>query len=157
MKNLKYSKGQMRIIETILASFIIVAALSFINVFALSPASAAYEMTDLEKMGYSVLHELDQQGVLTSLVYDGNWNDLRTILRITFPNEVFFNMTIYDVNGYLNGVKLAGNPDVPILRGDIATFYEAKNIATVTYCVVGASASITVYSPRILVLQITRG
>ncbi len=157
MKNLKDNRGQMRVIESIIASFIIVAALAFVNTFALAPASPGYEMTDLEKMGYSALHDLDQQGLLTPLVYDGNWSDLRTILRITFPNEVYYNMTIYDVSGYLNGVKLEGNPDVPILRGDLDTFSDAKNVASLTYCLVGARASITEYSPRILVLKLTRG
>jgi len=77
----------MRIIETILASFIIVAALSFVGIFAVSPTSPSYEMTDLEKMGYSALHDLDQQGLLAPLVYDQRLSDLRTILRITMPTK----------------------------------------------------------------------
>lgn len=157
MKKRKDRIGQMRVIETIIASFVVLAALSFVNLFALTPASPGYEMTDLEKMGYSALHDLDQQGLLVPLVYSGNWSDLRTILRITFPNEVYFNLTIYDVTGYLNGVKLEGNPDVPIFRGDLDTFSEAKNVASLTYCLVGTRPSETVYNPRILVLQLTRG
>lgn len=157
MKKRKDKIGQMRVIETIIASFVVLAALSFVNLFALTPASPGYEMTDLEKMGYSALHDLDQQGLLVPLVYSGNWSDIRTILRLAFPNEVYFNLTIYDVNGYLNGVKLEGNPDVPIFRGDLDTFSEAKNVASLTYCLVGTRPSETVYNPRILVLQLTRG
>ncbi|MFW9832324.1 MAG: hypothetical protein ACFFD8_11175 [Candidatus Thorarchaeota archaeon] len=66
-------------------------------------------------------------------------------------------MTIYDVNGYLDGVKLEGNPDVPIFRGDLDTFSEAKNVASLTYCLIGTRPSETAYNPRILVLQLTRG
>jgi hypothetical protein len=88
----------MRVIETIIASFIIVAALSFVSIFAVNPSSPGYEMTDLEKTGYSALHDLDQQGLLTPLVYDqSKWKDLKAVLKMTMPNEVFFNLTIQDL------------------------------------------------------------
>jgi hypothetical protein len=153
MKNLKNNRGQMRVIETIIASFIIIAALAFVSTFGASPASFGYEMTDLEKTGYSVLHDLDQQGLLTPLVYDGKWTDLRTILKLTLPNDVYFNLTIYDINGD----KLKGSPDVLIIQGDSEIFSEAKNIVSLTYCLVDARASEITYNPRILTLQLTRG
>ena len=153
MKKLKNNRGQMRVIETIIASFIIVAALAFVSTFAVSPTSLGYEMTDLEKTGYSVLHDLDQQGLLTPLVYGGKWNDLRTILKLTLPNDLYFNLTIYDINGD----KLEGSPDVLIIQGDSEIFSEAKNIVSLTYCLVDARASEMTYSPRILTLQLTRG
>ena len=151
LKPLKDDRGQMRVIETIIASFIIVAALAFVSTFAVTPTSLGYEMTDLEKTGYSALHDLDQQGLLTRLVYDGKWGDLKTILKMTLPNDVYFNMTIYDVTG----VKLTGSPDVLILHGDPDTFTDAKNVASLTYCLVGTGG--TTYDPRILALQLTRG
>ena len=151
LKTLKSNRGQMRVIETIIASFIIVAALAFVSTFAVNPTSLGYEMTDLEKTGYSAMHDLDQQGLLTPLVYDNKWGDLRTILKMTLPNDVYFNMTIYDVNG----AKLTGVPDVPIFHGDPDTFTDAKNVASLTYCLVGTGG--TTYDPRILVLQLTRG
>jgi hypothetical protein len=153
LKSLKGNRGQMRVIETIIASFIIVAALSFVSTFAVSPTSLGYEMTDLEKTGYSALHDLDQHGLLTPLVYGGNWSDLRTILKMTLPNDVYFNMTVYDVNG----VKLKGDPDVLILHGDSNTFSDATNVASLTYCLVGTGVGEPIYDPRILVLQLTRG
>jgi hypothetical protein len=139
----------MRVIETILASFLIIAALSFVSVFAVSPKSPGYEMTDLEKTGYSALHGLDQQGLLAQLVYDQKWSDIRTLLKITMPNDVYFNLTIYDVGGS----KL--NDASSILYGDSATFSEAKNVASLTYCLAGVPK--TGYAPRVLVLQLTRG
>lgn len=157
LKILKNSRGQMRVIETLLASFIIVAALSFISVFAQSPASPGYEMADLEKTGYSALHDLDQQGLLAPLVYQSKWPDLRIILKMTMPNEVYFNLTIYD------STRTQYYGDSQIFYGDSNTFSDAKNIASVTYCLVGtpklsstglAEAS---YDPRILVLELTRG
>ena len=149
MKNSKNNRGQMRVIETIIASFIIVAALSFVSIFAASPESLGYEMTDLEKTGYSALHDLDQHGLLTPLVYNGNFSDLRTILKITLPNDVYFNLTIYNLT---NG-RLESASDIQILYGDSDTFSDAKNIVSLTYCLVGETA----YDPKILVLRLTRG
>jgi len=157
IKDLRNKRGQMRIIETILASFIIVAALSFVGIFAVSPTSPAYEMTDLEKMGYSALHDLDQQGLLAPIVYNQQWSDLRNILRITLPNDVYFNLTICNING----LPINSNP---ILYGDLNTFSEAKNVASITYCLVGipklnanTGTYEANYSPLILVLEVTRG
>lgn len=141
----------MRIIETILASFIIVAALSFVSIFALSPSSPGYEMTDLEKMGYSALHDLDQQELLAPLVYGQNWSDIRTLLKITMPNDVFFNLTVYNTNG----VMLNAASGSQVIYGDSATFSDAKNVASLTYCLVGVPE--TGYDPRILVFALTRG
>ncbi len=150
MRNLKDTKGQIRVIETILAVSIIFAAVSFVGIFAVRPTSPTYEVTDLEKMGYGALHDLDQQGVLTSLVYSNSpqkWSDLRTVLKITLPIDVYFNLTIYDLNELrINGEK--------IIYGDEATFLDAKNVASVSYTLVGNAAT---YDPRILVLEITKG
>ncbi|MCW4031401.1 MAG: hypothetical protein NWE80_03455 [Candidatus Bathyarchaeota archaeon] len=153
MRSLRNTQGQMRVVETILASFIIVGALSFVNFLAVSPTSPGYEVTDLERMGHSALIDLDQQGLLTPLVYNQRWSDLRTILKITMPNDVYFNMTVYNISGLKLGSKLNTTPDSQILYGDFATFSDAKNIASIAYCLVGE----TDYDPRILVLQLSRG
>ena len=157
LQNLKNKKGQMRVIETILASFIIVAALSFVGIFAVSPTSPAYEVTDLEKMAYSTLHDLDQQGLLAPAVYSHSWSDLRNILRITMPNDVYFNLTVYKVGGspIYSGSQM--------LYGDLNTFSEARNVISISYCLVGIpkfnpnGVYDADYDPLILVLEVTRG
>ena len=149
MQNLKNTRGQMRVIETILAASLLLAAVSFAGIFAVAPTSPKYEIADLEKMGYSALHDLDQHGLLTPLVYNGNFSDLRTILKITLPNDVYFNLTIYNLT---NG-RLESASDIQILYGDSDTFSDAKNIVSLTYCLVGETA----YDPKILVLRLTRG
>jgi hypothetical protein len=143
----------MRVVEVILASFIIVGAMSFVNFLAVSPKSPGYEVTDLEKLGYSALIDLDQQGVLVPLVYEQRWSDLRTILRITIPNDVYFNLKIYTLSGLNLGSTLNSAPDSQILYGDLAIFSDAKNIASITYTLAGE----TDYDPRVLVLQLSRG
>lgn len=147
MRTLISNKAQMRVIETILASFIIVFALSFVNMFAISPTSPKYELTDLEKMGYSALHDLDQNGLLTSFIYKEEWENLTAALNVMLPVDVYFNMTVYDLNGTIvNSAK--------IFYGDQETFSDSNNIASVTYTLVGYGAT---YNPRILILQLAKG
>jgi hypothetical protein len=149
-------KGQMRIIEVILASFIIVFALSFANILAIVPTSPKYEATELEKLGYNVLHDLDKQGLLPRFVYKEEWGNLTAALRVSLPLDVYFNMTVYD----LQGTKIN---NVTIYYGDPETFTASKNIASVTYGLVGYPIKLNAtqyqanYEPRTLILQLTRG
>jgi hypothetical protein len=102
-------------------------------------------------MGYNVLLDLDQHGILTEMVYfQEKWPDLRTALKLTLPVDVYFNLTIYRVDG---DSLLKVDNDM-IRSDDLTTLSNAKNIASVSYSLIGTS---NVYSPRLLVLQITRG
>lgn len=148
-------KGQMRIIEVILASFIIVFALSFANILAIVPTSPKYEATELEKLGYNVLHDLDQQGLLPRFVYNGEWENLKAALRVSLPLDVYFNMTIY----FNLTTKVSHEL---IFYGDAEIFTTSKNVASVTYGLVGYPIKINatyqaIYDPRILILQLARG
>jgi hypothetical protein len=147
---MKNNQGQMRIIETILAAIIIASALFFVNFFSANPRASSYEVSDLEKMGYNVLLDLDQHGILTPMVYQSKWPDLRTALKLTLPVDVYFNLTVYE----LHETSLSKVDDDTIRYGDLTTFSNAKNLASVSYSLVGTS---DVYTPRLLVLQITRG
>lgn len=151
------NKGQMRVIETILASFIIVFALSFANIFAITPTSPKYEATELEKLGYNVLHDLDEQELLARFVYTEEWDNIKAALRVTLPLDVYFNMTIYD----LHDTKIN---DAKIFYGDPETFTTSKNIASVTYGLIGYTKRNqttgnyqAIYNPRMLILQLARG
>ncbi|MEM3565552.1 MAG: hypothetical protein QXK18_01585 [Candidatus Bathyarchaeia archaeon] len=149
--SLKATSGQMRVVEVILASFVIVFALSFANILAITPTSPKYEVTELEKMGYNVLYDLDKQGLLANFVYNKNWSDLQAALRVLLPLEVHFNLTIYYSNGTVAN-------ETPIFYGSLETFSASKNIASVTYGLCGYSTmDKAVYDPRILVLQLARG
>ena len=152
MIRMKNNKGQMRVIETILAAIIIVVALSFVNFFSVNPRVGAYEVKDLEKMGYSVLNDLDQNGILTREVYQSKWADLKAALRLTLPVDVYYNMTVYKLN---DDNSLSKVDDGSIMYCDLTTFSNAKNVASVSYSLVGTPES--GYESRLLVLQITRG
>ncbi|MEM1551195.1 MAG: hypothetical protein QXH03_00805 [Candidatus Bathyarchaeia archaeon] len=149
--SLKTISGQMRIVEVILASFVIIFAIFFVNIMAITPTSPKYEVTELEKMGYNVLYDLDKQGLLATFVYAENWSDLQAALRVLLPLEVHFNLTIYYINGTVANAS-------PIFYGSLDTFYTSKNVASITYGLCGYSTtSKAVYDPRILVLQLARG
>jgi len=153
MRHTKRNRGQMRVIEVLLASFIIISALSFVTTFAATPTSPRLETSDLEKMGHNALLDLDHHGLLVPLVYgqsSQNWSDLRTLLKITMPVDVYFNLTIYRADS-IEWIRVSGDK---IIYGDEETFDSSKNIASVSYVLIGYQSG---YDPRILLLQLSRG
>lgn len=153
MKRKNKNKAQMRVVEAILASFIIIFALSFVNFFALTPTSQKYEITDLEKVGYNALHDLDVQGLLVPMVYDNHWTDLKAALGVILPTDVYYNITVLDLDK---------NPlnDVSISFGSSEIFTTSKSISSINYVIVGfpnRDMSSYNYEPRIINIQLIRG
>jgi len=150
MKILKNTSGQMRVIESILASFIIVSAITFVNTFAVTPQSSTYEVGDLEKLGHNALHNLDEQRLLSRFVYNqSEWSTNFTVaLRISLPSDVYFDLKIYNLNDNLL------NSNVPIRYGDSEVFSSSGSVASVTYSIAGYQAK---YEPRTLILLLVRG
>jgi hypothetical protein len=146
MRKTKKTKGQMRLVEALLASFIILVAITFLNVIAVTPLSPTYEPSNLEKMGNNVLHDLDEKGLLSRFVYNEDWGTLTLALMVSLPPEIYFDLTVY----YLNWTVVN---DETMLYGDIEVFETSSYIASVTYIVPGYQ---TDYDPRILVLQLVR-
>jgi len=136
----------MRLVEALLASFIILVAITFLNVIAVTPLSPTYEPSNLEKMGNNVLHDLDEKGLLSRFVYNEDWGTLTLALMVSLPPEIYFDLTVY----YLNWTVVN---DETIRYGDIEVFETSSYIASVTYIVPGYQ---TDYDPRILVLQLVR-
>jgi hypothetical protein len=139
-------KGQMRVIEAIMASLIVVSAIVFLYMFAAAPSSQTYETSELEKIGHNILHDIDEQRLLSRFVYNGEWANLTSALIVSVPNDVYFNLTIYDTSGNYIGHPL-------IQYGNSQIFEASKSVASVTYIVSGYQTS---YSPRILVLKLAR-
>ena len=137
----------MRVIEALLASFVILFAITFTNIFAITPSSSTYETGELEKVGYNVLHDLDEQNLLPRFVYNQEWANLTAALMVSLPTDVYYNLTVYHLNGSII------NP-VPIRYGSSQVFSESTHVASVTYIVPGYEAN---YDPKILVLQLVRG
>jgi len=141
------SKGQMRVIEAVMAAIIVITAVAFLYAFAATPSSQTYETGELEKIGHNVLHDIDEQRLLTRYVYNSEWANITAALIVSVPNDVYFNLTIYDVNGNSIGHPL-------IQYGSSQVFADSKAVASVTYIVSGYQTN---YNPRILVLKLVRG
>jgi len=142
----KGKSGQMRIVEALLASFLILFAIAFVNLFALTPTSQTYEAGELEKIGFNVLHDLDEQRLLGRYVQNKEWANFTAALTVSLPTDVYFNLTVYD-----SSWKVVNT--APISYGT-AQVFSSSFVASVTYIVPGYQAN---YSPKILVLQLVRG
>ena len=148
-KSAKGSKGQMRVVEAVMASIVVVTAIVFLYAFAAAPSSQTYETGELEKIGHNVLHDIDEQRLLTRYVYNSppEWTNLTAALMVSLPTDVYFNLTVYDINGSAINHPL-------IQYGSSQVFTSSKAVASVTYIVSGYQTS---YNPRILVLKLVRG
>lgn len=147
MKNRRSVRGQMRVVEAVMASLIVVSALTFLYFFAVTPSSQAYDTSELEKIGHNLLHDLDEQGLLARYIYRQEWINLTAALTISLPTNIYFNLSIYDTNYHSIGHPL-------IRYGDQQVFSSSKAIASVTYIVTGYG---TDYNPRIMVLKLVNG
>ena len=136
----------MRLVEALLASFILMFAITFLNVIAVTPTSPTYEPGNLEKMGNNVLHDLDEKNLLARFVDTEDWGTLTLALMVSLPPEIYFDLTVY----YLNWT-VANNETIRYGTSDV--FENSSYIASVTYIVPGYQ---TDYDPRILVLQLVR-
>ena len=148
------TRAQMRVIEAIISSFIILSAIAFVNVYTTIPSSTEYETTDLEKMGHNLFHEFNERGELIRFVYgnETEWMEFTHALLLFFPPDIYFNLNIYrlDQNGTLSLV----NPDNPIRFGSPELFQESNSAVSVPYIVPGQQSE---YNPMILNLQLVRG
>ena len=147
MNKTKSTRGQMRLVEAALATFIIMLAVTVLIVFAATPFSPKYETSDLEKIGNNVLHDMDEKRLLCRFVYDEEWETLTIALMVTLPPDIYFDLAVYDLD--FNRVN-----DAPIRYGDVEVFETSSYVASVTYVVPGYEAE---YDPRVLVLQLVRG
>lgn len=136
----------MRLVEVIIASMIVMLAITFLNVSAVTPSSPTYETGDLERMGYNVLHNLDEKRLLSRFVYNEEWGTLTTALMVSLPPDVHFDLVV----NYLNGTKVN---DDPIRYGDLQVFETSSQIVSATYIIPGYQED---YDPRSLVLQLVR-
>jgi len=146
-RNKRSQKGQMRVIEAVMASLIVVSAISFLYLFAGTPSSQPQETSELEKLGHNVLHDIDEQRLLARFVYGSEWQNLTSALVVSFPTNVYFNLSIYDADG--NPIS---HPQIQY--GDQQVFASSKSVTSVTYILPGYQTN---YTPRILVLKLVRG
>jgi hypothetical protein len=147
-KNHRSVKGQMRVVESIMATLIVISAVTFLYFFASAPSSQAHDTSELEKIGHNILHDIDEQGLLARYVYRSEWGNLTSALAVSLPANVYFSVSVYDMNN--NTV----NYPYLIQYGDQQVFTSSEAVASVTYIVPGYQTN---YDPRILVLKLVNG
>jgi len=147
VRNRRSVKGQMRVVEAIMASLIVISALTFLYFFAATPSSQAHDTSELEKIGHNILHDIDEQQLLARYVYNSEWANFTSALVVSLPTNVYFNLSIYDIN--YNRISH------PLMQyGDQQVFSSSGAVASVTYIVPGYRTN---YNPRILLLKLVTG
>lgn len=93
--------GQMRILEAVVASILIYIAFTavFYMLFS-SEKSFKYEVVDLERLAHNVLHRLVESDVIEETLTSTQGSETKLIIALQglLPQNVFFNLTIYEVD-----------------------------------------------------------
>jgi len=129
-----------RIIEAILASFLLFACLALIP----APSSNVQNSTiNLALTGQNVLSTLDSNGHLADLIHSQNWAELKDCLESALPLTVWFNLTVFDQN-----IKTV-NP-FPICNAGTAS----DNIFSIDYICASQNGTYTIYILRLQLSEV---
>ena len=111
-------RGVARILEAIFSAILIIEAVSIGYVLVkTSNPSIIKSSEELHRLGYSILSSIASNNGLDRLIFDEEWNirsgwesDLKVIVSSLLPQNIIFNITIYnasiDENGFVRLEKL---------------------------------------------------
>ena len=88
-------RGQIRIIEALFASLLILSTI------ALVPSQLGVEQTHYSTLyseGTQALVSLDNNGMLSNMIEDSNWTSLKNCVQSMLPVSLWFNLTVFDEN-----------------------------------------------------------
>jgi hypothetical protein len=89
------NRGQIRTIEAIFASILILSSIALIP----SPKNVVNQNDQiLSSTARNVLITLDEDGSLSGLIDNGNWTTLRSRVASLLPSTIWFNLTVFDEN-----------------------------------------------------------
>ncbi len=141
-------RGQARLIELLLASFMMVVAIIFAMSFT-RPVKSIYvrETSDLRRLAYNLLNDYAKAGVYERIIVMGNltgadWEDeMRLMLSTSLPPEIVFKMEVYELRystltGEIRMVRLDTGRITNIKSPAITHIQEAESVSY-TYVVVG--------------------
>jgi len=88
-------RGQIRIIEALIACIILLAGLSASIIF--SSIYSVAKASELEEVGINVLHVLDNSGVIREVIQNqNNWeSEFKELMGTLLPPETFYNLTLF--------------------------------------------------------------
>lgn len=150
------SKGQLRVIEAVLATVIIFTTFASAAYLLKSHRTwATRHLEELEKTGYNALQRLAESGGLEATVGDSHlgWElHLKLLLETILPSSVYYNLTVL-VSRYQNGIATLVNYNgQAITNVQSAGFINSPEIASITYVYTCRRAKVYV-----LVLQLATG
>lgn len=104
------SRGQVRLVELVVAVFMVVAFMVLVIFFA-RPMRSVYlrEVSDLRRLAYNLLSDLADSGVFERIVWsafqsDATWEGrMRMVASASLPAGVLFRMEIYEVRQLAGG------------------------------------------------------
>lgn len=107
------SKGQVRIVELLLATIIVAVAVIFALFFS-RPLRSIYvrETSDLRRLAYNLLNDFAMAGVYENVIIRGNltgrpWTkELKVLLSASLPPEIIYYMEVYEAKIQGNSVEL---------------------------------------------------
>jgi len=141
-------RGQARLIELLLATFMMVIAIIFVMNFT-RPIKSQYvrETSDLRRLAYNILNDFAKARVYERVIVKGNlsgtdWEDeMKLILSTSLPPEIVFKMEVYEMKvnpstGEIYFSRLDSGHISNVENFDNMTLYDAESVSY-TYVVVG--------------------
>jgi len=135
LRFLSNRRGQIRVIEALFASLLLLSSLALIP---MAQKPHAKSLDPLSSMAMQVIVTLDSDAYLSKLVDDANWTAIRSSVQSLVPLSIWFNLTIFDEN-------MARLNDVPICSGSAVS----DNIASVDSVIASINNNYAVYVVRL--------
>ncbi len=146
-------RGQARLIELLLATFMMVVAIIFVMNFT-RPIKSQYvrETSDLRRLAYNLLNDFAKARVYERIIVQGNltgadWeNEMKLMLSTSLPPEIVFKMEVYEMKinattGEIYFDRLDHGRITNVEDFDNMTLYDAESVSY-TYVVVGRPDSV---------------
>jgi hypothetical protein len=135
LKLLNDRKGQIRVIEALFASLLLLSSLALIP----APQKPSHNSLEtLSSKAMQVLVTLESDGHLSNLVDERNWTAIRSYVQSFVPVTLWFNLTVFDEEmAPLNSVQMCSGTAI------------SENVASADCVIASTSSSFAVYTVRL--------
>jgi hypothetical protein len=136
---LKDKKGQVRTIEAIFATILLMSCLALIP----STSNVKDSTRNLTSTAQNVLLILDTNGYLATLVNNQNWAAIKDCLQSALPLTIWFNLTVFNQN--MNSLN-----SFPICNAGTAS----AKIVSVDYVCASQNSTYAIYILRLQLSEV---
>jgi hypothetical protein len=137
MRLLNDKRGNMRVVEGLLASLLLLSSLTLIPVVQKHHENPVEDLTETANQ---LLLSLNGEGDLSRLVDEENWSAIRSSIQVCLSPMIWFNFTVFDEN------MICLN-DILICSGNLI----GENAVAVEYVMPSLSSNFHVYLVRLQV------